>query len=90
MRFEKFCQYCASMPSFRVLERFLVPRIIYPLEYFGSFYQEVYVLMEQTILESSLRWKINLVTISSFLYELFCTHKALSSAVDGECLDKLI
>ena len=77
------------MPTFRVLERFLVPRIVYSLEYFGAIYQEVYVLMEQTILEGSLRWKINLVTISSFLYELFCTHKAISSVEDGKGLDKL-
>ena len=71
------------MPTFRVLERFLAPCIVHSLEYFGSCFQEAYVLMEKTILEGSLRWKVGLVTISGFLYELFCTHKAISSAENG-------
>ena len=80
MGFVTFVQYCVSLPSFQALAKFLEPNTVNPLECFGSASDAkmTYLLMEQTILEDSLRWKTNLVTVAGFIHELFCTHRIIS------------
>lgn len=91
MKFTAFIKRCAMLQSFRVLEQHLVPtsNISRPLGWlvdFGDNGQDLYVLLEQRILESSLRWKTNLQTVAGYIYELFCTHRVLNM-VDNDASD---
>ena len=102
MKFTAFIKRCAMLQSFRVLEQHLVPtsntsRPLGWLVDFGDIGQDLYVLLEQRILESSLRWKTNLQTVAGYIYELFCTHRVLNmmdnDASDSEAnrsMDKLL
>ena len=88
IKFTSFVQRCAMLQSFRVLEQHLVPlsNINQPLSWLlgcGDM-QDLYALLEQRILESSLRWKTNLQTVAGFIYELFCTHRMLYMGVGCE------
>ena len=101
IKFTSFIKRCAMLQSFRVLEQHLVPlaNMNQPLGWLlgcGDM-QDLYVLLEQRILESSLRWKTNLQTVAGFIYELFCTHRMLYMGVafqDGTAssrsMDKLL
>lgn len=91
MKFTAFIKRCAMLQSFRVLEQHLVPtsntnRPLGWLVDFGDIGQDLYVLLEQRILESSLRWKTNLQTVAGYIYELFCTHRVLNM-VDNDASD---
>ena len=42
-------------------------------------------------MENSLRWKTNLVTVASFIHELFCAHRMLSELSETDTnLDRLL
>ena len=42
-------------------------------------------------MENSLRWKTNLVTVASFIHELFCAHRMLSELFETDTnLDRLL
>ena len=76
-----------------MLENFLRPLIKSPLEYFGSAEdaRKIYVVIESDILENSLRWKTNFVTVASFIHELFCAHRMLSKPSETDTsLDRLL
>lgn len=102
MKFTAFIKRCALLQSFRVLEQHLVPlqstnRPLGWLIDFGDSGQDLYVLLEQRILEASLRWKTNLQTVAGFIYELFCTHRVMfnmdqqaDSETANRSMDKLL
>ena len=42
-------------------------------------------------MEGSLRWKTNLVTVASFVHELFCTHRVIAKLSETDTsLDRLL